>query len=104
MPINPTRNGRRIPPTSGHKRAGSIWRWCLTCFRAWWRVWAMAAVQDAALVINALNMALARRGPQAGLLLHSDRGSTYTSESYLALLQQQTITVSMRRTANGYDN
>ncbi len=66
--------------------------------------WAMAAVQDAALVINALNMALARRCPQAGLLLHSDRGSTYTSESYLALLQHQNITVSMSRTANCYDN
>lgn len=66
--------------------------------------WAMAAIQDAALVITALEMALARRRPQAGLLHHSDRGSTYTSESYLALLQQHDMTVSMSRTANCYDN
>jgi len=38
--------------------------------------WAMAAIQDAALVINARAMALARRRPPAGLLHHSDRGST----------------------------
>ena len=60
----------------------------------------MAAIQDATLVVNALEMALARRRPQAGLLHHSDRGSTSTSESYLALLHQNTMTVSMSRTAN----
>jgi transposase InsO family protein len=63
----------------------------------------MAAIQDAPLVVNALEMALARRRPQAGLLHHSDRGSTYTSESYLALLQQHDITESMSGTANCYD-
>ncbi len=66
--------------------------------------WSMTATQDATLVVNALEMALTRRRPQAGLLHHSDRGSTYTSESYLALLQQNAMTVSMSRTANCYDN
>ncbi|MBV9231123.1 MAG: IS3 family transposase, partial [Chloroflexi bacterium] len=66
--------------------------------------WSMAAIQDATLVINALKMALARRCPQAGFLVHSDRGSTYTSESYLAFLQQNSIEASMSRTANCYDN
>src|SRR6266536_5762981 len=66
--------------------------------------WSMAALQDATLVVNALEMALARRRPQAGLLHHSDRGSTSTSESYLALLQHNAMTVSMSRTANCYDN
>ena len=47
----------------------------------------MAAIQDAALVGQALQMAVARRRPQAWLLHHSDRGSTYTSESYQALLR-----------------
>jgi transposase InsO family protein len=42
--------------------------------------WAMAAMQDAPLVEQALRMALVRRRPQAGLLHHSDRGSIYTSE------------------------
>ncbi len=49
-------------------------------------------------------MALGRRCPQAGLLVHSDRGSTYTSESYLAFLQQNSMQASMSRTANCYDN
>ena len=104
MLINPIRNGRRIRPTFGHKRGGCTLRLCLICSRAWWRDWSMAAIQDATLVVNALEMALARRRPQAGLLHHSDRGSTYTSESYLALLQQNAMTVSMSRTANCYDN
>ena len=66
--------------------------------------WSMAALQDATLVVTALEMALVRRRPQAGLLHHSDRGSTSTSESYLALLQQNAMTVSMSRTANCSDN
>ena len=66
--------------------------------------WAMAATQDATLVSNALEMALARRRPQAELLHHSDRGSTYTSASSLALLEQNGMVPSMSRTANCYDN
>ncbi len=66
--------------------------------------WSMAAIQDAPLVVQALQMALTRRSPQAGLLHHSDRGSTYTSESYQALLQQESMRVSMSRTADCYDN
>jgi len=53
---------------------------------------------------QALQMALARRRPQAGLLHHSDRGSTYTSESYQAILKRESIQVSMSRTGNCYDN
>jgi putative transposase len=66
--------------------------------------WAMAAIQDATLVEKALDMAVARRCPQAGLLHHSDRGSTYTSESYQEFVLQQGMIVSMSRTANCYDN
>lgn len=66
--------------------------------------WSMAATQDATLVIQALQMAIICRRPPAGLLHHSDRGSTYTSESYQALLQQEGMVVSMSRTADCYDN
>lgn len=66
--------------------------------------WSMAAIQDANLVVRALQMALTRRRPQAGLLHHSDRGSTYTSQSYQALLEQEGMVVSMSRTADCYDN
>ncbi len=66
--------------------------------------WSMATIQDATLVVQALHMAVVRRRPQAGLLHHTDRGSTYTSESYQALLQQEGMVVSMSRTADCYDN
>jgi putative transposase len=38
--------------------------------------WAVSAVNDRHLTINALEMALKRRCPEIGLLHHSDRGST----------------------------
>jgi putative transposase len=66
--------------------------------------WSMAAIQDATLVTQALQMAVARRRPQAGLLHHSDRGSTYTSESYRAFLQQEGMVASMSRTADCDDH
>jgi transposase InsO family protein len=66
--------------------------------------WAMDSSENEHLVTLALQMALARRHPQAGLLHHSDRGSEYTSLGYQALLSALGIEVSMSRTANCYDN
>jgi transposase InsO family protein len=66
--------------------------------------WAMAATEDEQLVELALRMALANRRPPAGLLHHSDRGSEFTSDRYLALLTEAGLEVSMSRTANCYDN
>jgi putative transposase len=66
--------------------------------------WAMAATEDEQLVELALRMAVAQRHPPAGLLHHSDRGSEFTSDRYLAVLAELGIQVSMSRTANCYDN
>ena len=66
--------------------------------------WAMAAIQDEALIEMALRMALVGRQPSPGLLFHSDRGSQYTSDAYRAALAGADITVSMSRTGNCYDN
>lgn len=57
----------------------------------------MSAYRGQALVTEALGMALAwRELPQtAGLIHHTDRGSQYTADDYLALLQAQGIQVSM---------
>lgn len=49
-------------------------------------------------------MAVKRRCPQAGLLHHSDQGSTYASEDSQTLLDTHGITCSMSRRGNGYDN
>ncbi len=64
----------------------------------------MSASCDEELAGHALDMALARRRPEAGLLHHSDRGSQYTSRAYRLMLEQSGIVVSMSRTGNCWDN
>ncbi len=66
--------------------------------------WAMGATLERTLVLNALNMAIARRRPGQGLLCHSDRGSQYASSDYQERLKQAGITCSMSRRANCWDN
>ena len=66
--------------------------------------WAMAAYRDAELVEQALQMALMRRHPAAGLLHHSGRSSQYTSGVYQSLLAQRRIHVSMSGKEDCYDN
>jgi putative transposase len=66
--------------------------------------WAVSAVNDRHLTLKALGMALKRRCPNAGLLHHSDRGSTYASEDYQRVLDAHGITCSMSRTGDCYDN
>jgi transposase InsO family protein len=66
--------------------------------------WAVSAVNDRHLTLKALQMALKRRCPDAGLLHHSDQGGTYASEDYQAVLETHGITCSMSRRGNCYDN
>lgn len=68
--------------------------------------WAMSGYRDEALVTDALRMALARREipVDTELIHHSDRGSQYTADGYLALLKAHGIQVSMSGKGNPYDN
>jgi len=66
--------------------------------------WSMGSRIDSRLVVDALEMAIARRLPGAGLVAHSDRGSQYASEHYQRLLAGHEITCSMSRRANCWDN
>ena len=66
--------------------------------------WAVSAANDRHLTIKALEMALKRRCPGAGLLHHSDQGCTYASEEYQRLLDAHGITCSMSRRGNCHDN
>jgi len=66
--------------------------------------WALSAVNDRHLAVKALDSALRRRCPDAGLLHHSDQGSTYASEDYQDVLRAQGIICSMSRRGNCYDN
>jgi transposase InsO family protein len=66
--------------------------------------WAMSATMTSDLVTEALRMALERRHPAAGLLLHSDRGSQYASEQVQKLLRHKGSRCSMSRKGNCWDN
>lgn len=66
--------------------------------------WAVSALIDRHLVLKALDMAIKRRCPGAGLLHHSDRGSQYASEDYQKALEARGIACSMSRKGDCYDN
>jgi putative transposase len=66
--------------------------------------WAMDAAMTSRLAVDALEMAVRRRLPGAGLVAHSDRGSQYASDHYRSLLGRHGITCSMSRVAQCWDN
>ncbi len=57
--------------------------------------WAPNRTLEAKLTLQALRMALVRRGPAAGLVDHSDRRVQYAPRDYADLLLQQGIQISM---------
>lgn len=66
--------------------------------------WSMSERIDSRLVVDALEMALQRELPEAGLVAHSDRGVQYASGHYQRLLETHGITCSMSRKGNCWDN
>jgi putative transposase len=66
--------------------------------------WSMGESLERELVIKALQMAVARRRPAAGLIMHTDRGSQYASEENQALLSEHGMRCSMSRKGNCWDN
>ena len=65
--------------------------------------WSMKGERDASLVMDALMMAVWRRGKADALLHHSDQGAQYTSEQFQRLLSDNGITCSMSRAGNVWD-
>ena len=103
--------------TSGRRRDGSMSPSCWISSPAAWsapsrRLQAIAcrstgsmkADRDASLVMDALMMAVWRRGKADALLHHSDQGSQYTSEQFQRLLLDKGIICSMSRAGNVWDN
>ena len=66
--------------------------------------WSMAHHLRAEMVVDALEMALWRRKPGAGLVHHSDRGVQYTSLSFGKRLEEAGIVPSMGRAGSALDN
>lgn len=66
--------------------------------------WAMAERMTRELVIAAMMMAVWRRRPGRGLIVHSDRGSQYASRDYQAVLERHGFLCSMSRKGDCFDN
>lgn len=66
--------------------------------------WSMSAEMTAQLVMDALTMALWRRGRPKELLHHSDQGSQYAAEDFQRLLAHHGIACSMSRRGDCWDN
>lgn len=67
--------------------------------------WSMSEAMTSRLVVDALEMALARRlKGSSALVAHSDRGSQYASEHYQRRLGDERITCSMSRRGDCWDN
>ena len=66
--------------------------------------WSMSDRIKTDLVCQALKSAYWRRKPPGGLIMHSDRGSQYASDSYRQLIKDYRMTQSMSRRANCWDN
>jgi transposase InsO family protein len=66
--------------------------------------WSMSERMKADLVCQALKSAYWRRKPAAGLIMHSDRGSQYASDSHRQLIKDYRMIQSMSRRGNCWDN
>ncbi|WP_433722626.1 IS3 family transposase [Nocardia sp. CA-129566] len=66
--------------------------------------WAIADHMRTGLVTDALDMAMARRRPPAGVIFHSDRGSQYTSREFADFCRKNGVRRSLGRTGSCFDN
>ena len=66
--------------------------------------WSMSRRVDRQIVVDAMQMALDRRRPEAGLIHHSDRGSQYLSDDFQELLSKHHVNCSMSDRGSCYDN
>jgi transposase InsO family protein len=66
--------------------------------------WAIAEHMEASLVCDALAMAVAGRRPAPGFIMHTDRGSQYTSADFRALLERHHGVQSLSRKGECWDN
>ncbi len=66
--------------------------------------WSLSSRMRASLVVDALEMAVDSRQPEAGLTHHSDRGSQYASDAFQSALVKNGYLGSMSRRGNCWDN
>ena len=115
-PVAPNLLGRQF---SGHGR-NEVWVGDVTYIWTWegWEYlailvdlgtraivgWATSQWCDTDLCLLALERAVARHHPPAGLMHHTDRGSTYTASAYQKRLAELGMVASMSRKGDCWDN
>ena len=66
--------------------------------------WSIDAQQTAALVTNALGMAIEGRSPAAGTIVHADHGTQFTSWAFTTRLKDSGLVASMGTVGDALDN
>ena len=66
--------------------------------------WSIDSSQTAALVTNALGMAIANRDPATGVIVHSDHGVQFTSWAFADRAKRSGLVPSMGSIGDCYDN
>ena len=66
--------------------------------------WSMQSRMHADLVLKALMMALWKRKPRPGLVIHSDQGSQYTGHEWQKFIKDHGLVCLMSRRGNCHDN
>jgi putative transposase len=66
--------------------------------------WSIDASPTAALVTNALGMAIQTRTPAAGAIIHSDQGVQFASWAFTQRAKDSGLVPSMGSVGDGYDN
>lgn len=66
--------------------------------------WSLDTSMTEKLITQAMQMVIDARGLTPGLIVHSDRGTQYRSNSYVSFLERHEITRSMSRKGNCWDN
>lgn len=66
--------------------------------------WSMDKKMREQLAIDALESAIWRENPKAGLIIHTDRGSQFIGKRYQSEIDKHGIIASMSKPGNPYDN
>ncbi len=107
MQFNPQKKNSIWTTDITHIWTSEGWLYLSVLLDLWSRAvisWNAQENMEESLVIKTLEKAIRDRRPTQELILHSDRGSQYASQSYRQMLGENNIIQSMSSKGNCYDN
>jgi putative transposase len=96
--------GHPISPSTPPETARSPARGCWTALPGGWSGWSIDASPTAALVTNALGMAIQTRTPPTGAIIHSDQGLQFASWAFTQRAKDSGLVPSMASVGDCYDD